>query len=66
MYDEIHLNNASVIKLSLSVSNFSHQINQAVSLIDLDKDMQETALTKEINWMRDRFGIDIIKTGREL
>ena len=66
MYDEIHLNNASVIKLSLSVSNFSHQIHQAVSLIDLDKDMQETALTKEINWMRDRFGIDIIKTGREL
>ncbi len=66
MYDEMHLNNASIIKLSLSVSNFSHQIHQAVSLIDLESDMQEAALTKEINRMRDRFGIDIIKTGLEL
>jgi DNA polymerase IV len=66
MFDEIALQSGSVIKISLSVSNFSHQKHQAVSLIDFEEDVKAAKLTDAMNLLRDKFGIDIIKSGSEM
>ncbi len=66
MYKEISLPVKGAIKLSVTVSNFSAQHNKTLSLMDFDKDIYENKLSKEIQKLRERFGLDIIKTGDEL
>jgi len=65
IYDEIVLKNRAV-KLTINVSNFSYQQQKTLSLIDLDEDIHDSKLSVEIKKLRDRFGLDIIKTGNEL
>ncbi len=66
MYDEIMLANKGAIKISVNVSNFTSQHRKTLSLLDIDEDMEEHKLSKEIQKLRERFGLDIIKTGDEL
>jgi len=66
MYKEISLHAKGAIKISVNVSNFSAQHKKTLSLIELDKDIYENKLSKEIQKLRERFGLDIIKTGDEL
>ena len=66
MYTEIANKNKGAIKLTLNVSNFSNKNKKTLSLIDFDEDFHENKLTKEIHHLRERFGLDIIKTGDEL
>ena len=65
MYQEIVLNKGA-IKLSLNVSNFTNQHKKTLSLMDLDEDIAHNKLTLELQKLRERFGLDIIKTGDEL
>jgi DNA polymerase-4 len=65
MFEEIVLKNRAV-KLTINVSNFSYQQQKTLSLIDLDEDISDNKLSVEIQKLRDRFGLDIIKTGNEL
>jgi len=66
IYDEISLSNSGAIKLSLNASNFTSQHQKTFSLMELDKDRVEQKLTQEIQYLRERFGLDIIKTADEL
>ena len=66
MYAEIVLPKKGAIKLSINVSNFTSQHKKTLSLLDLDEDIQENKLSKEVQKLRERFGLDIIKTGDEL
>ena len=66
MYEEIVQVNKGAIKLTLSVSNFSAQNQKTLSLMDFDEDKHENKLSREIQNLRERFGLDIIKTGDEL
>ena len=66
MYEEIAYREKGAIKLSLNVSNFSSQHKKTFSLIDLEYDIDKYKLSKEIHKLRERFGLDIIKTGDEL
>ena len=66
MYDEIVHHSLGAIKLTLNVSNFTNQQHKTLSLLDLNEDMEKAKLTKEIQGLRDKFGIDIIKSGVEL
>ena len=66
MYEEIALPSKGAIKLSLNVSNFSEQHHKTLSLLEIDTDMNEKKLSKNIQNLRERFGLDIIKTGDEL
>ncbi len=66
MYTEIAHLKKGAIKLSLNVSNFTSQHKKTLSLMDLDEDIHENKLSKEIQKLRERFGLDIIKTGDEL
>ena len=65
MYEEIALEKG-VIKLSLNVSNFTNQHRKTLSLINLNEDIEYNKLSIEIQNLRERFGLDIIKTGDEL
>jgi len=66
MYEEIVQSNKGAIKLTLNVSNFCTQHKKTFSLMDLDEDIENYTLSKEIQKLRERFGLDIIKTGDEL
>ena len=65
MFEEIVLKKGS-IKLSLNVSNFTNQHKKTLSLMDLEKDMEQNKLSTQLQDLRERFGLDIIKTGGEL
>ena len=66
MYDEIAHHNQSAIKLTISVSNFNHINHKTLSLIDMSDDIVEHKMSIEIQELRDKFGLDIIKNANEL
>jgi DNA polymerase-4 len=66
MYDEIVYQNAGAIKLTINVSNFSDEKGATPSLFDFEEDIKKAELTKKIQGLRDKFGLDIIKSGVEL
>jgi DNA polymerase-4 len=66
IYDEIVQRNKGAIKLTLSVSNFSSVHRRTLSLIDFESDISKKHLHQNIHALRERFGLDIIKTGNEL
>jgi DNA polymerase-4 len=65
MYKEIAIDKGA-IKLSLNVSNFTNQHKKTLSLMDLEVDIEQNKLSVELQKLRERFGLDIIKTGDEL
>ncbi len=66
MYAEVVQINKGAVKLTLSVSNFSRQHKKTLSFMELDTDLTACNLSKDIQKLRERFGLDIIKTGNEL
>jgi len=66
MYAEIFHAGKGAVKLSLNVSNFTSQHKKTLSLLDFDEDTLHHTLSLEIQKMRERFGLDIIKTADEL
>ena len=66
MYEEIAPAGKGAVKLSLNVSNFTSQHTKTLSLLDHDEDLLHHTLSLEIQKMRERFGLDIIKTADEL
>lgn len=66
MYDEIVQRNKGAVKLTLNVSNFSSLHKKTLSMMDLDQDILEQKLSQKMQILRERFGLDIIKTGDEL
>jgi len=65
MYDNISYQKGA-IKLSLNVSNFTNQHKKTLSLLDLENDLVNHKLSQKIQGLRERFGLDIIKTADEL
>jgi len=65
MYKDIYLTKGA-IKITLNVSNFTSQHKKTLSLMYLDDDMEQNKLSNELQKLRERFGLDIIKTGDEL
>lgn len=66
MYDEIALPGYGAVKLSLSVSGFVHQHPKTLSILSYSTDTKQHGLTRHIQLLRRKFGIDIVKTGNEL
>jgi len=66
MYDEIAYQNGGAIKLTINVSNFSDEKGATPSLFDFEEDVKKAEFTKKIQGLRDRFGLDILKSGVEL
>jgi len=66
IYDEISIPANGAIKLTLNVSNFTSQYPKTLSLIDIERDIIECNRSHVLQNLRDRFGLDIIKSGSEL
>jgi len=66
MYNEIKILDKGAIKISVNVSNFTTQHRKTLSLLDIDEDMREHRLSQETHKLRERFGLDILKTGNEI
>jgi len=66
MYKEMSHPGKGSVKLSLNVSNFSSQHKKTLSLLYIQNDISEQRLSREIQKLRERFGLDIIKTADEL
>jgi len=65
MYDEIVRVGAGAIKISIAVSDFISNNPRTLSMLDLNEDIKQSRLTKYMQKLRDRFGLDIIKSGSE-
>jgi DNA polymerase-4 len=67
MFEEISFPGKGAIKLSLNVSNFADQQHKKTySLLDIHEDRSDHDLSRKIQGLRERFGLDIIKTADEL
>jgi len=55
-----------VIQLNLTVSNFVENKNHSFDIFEYENDKKNLELTKKINALRDKYGIDIIKNATEL
>lgn len=66
MYEEIILPGRGAVKLTLNVSNFTMHHARTLSLLDLNDDICAHALSCHIHSLRERFGLDIVKTADEL
>jgi len=66
MYDEIKLPHKGAVKITVNVSNFTSHHRKTLSLLDYDEDVREKELSVKIHELRERFGLDILKTGDEL
>ncbi len=65
MFESIVLHGEGAIKLSLSISHFTSQHKRTLSLLEFDIDMRYKKLSQNIQLLREKFGIDIVKTGNE-
>jgi DNA polymerase-4 len=66
MYKEIVIPTKGAVKITLNVTNFTSQHQKTLSLLDLDEDLKEKRLGEKVHELRERFGLDIMKTGDEL
>ncbi len=66
MYDNIVYKNSGAIKLTINVSNFNKLEGSTMSLFDFEDDAKKALLGKDIQSLRDKFGLDIVKFGVEL
>ena len=65
MFEHIYKQNIGVIKLSLHVSNFVKS-NKTYSLFEYENDRRYSNLTNDIQKLRKKYGLDIIKSASEI
>jgi len=66
LLNQIWQENRGVIKLRVTVSNFSDSKNRTISLLDLEEDLKQQNLDSAITKLRAEFGLDILKNGNEI
>ena len=66
LFASIHLAGRPGVKLTLSVSDFTHLHPRTLSLLELEQDRRSRALGEKIHRLRERFGLDAIRTADEL
>ena len=66
IFMEIDLSYGFITKISMSVSNFSYQKLKALSLIDFQNDYKQKKITASLQKLREKYSLDIVKSGSEL
>ena len=56
----------NIIQVNITLSNFEENKNITMDLLNYEEDTKQLKLTKSLQQLRDKFGIDIIKSGGEL
>jgi len=65
IFETIYRDDLGVIKLTINVTNFSNK-TQIYSLFDNENDIKQNKLTSQVQKLRDKFGLDIVKSASEL
>lgn len=55
-----------IIQITISVSKFDEKYHNTFNLFNYEEDKKQSSLTNSIQFLREKFGIDIIKSGGEL
>jgi DNA polymerase-4 len=55
-----------VIQLNLTVSNFSNEKEFTYNIFEYENDLKKRELSNKLQYLRNKYGIDIIKTASEL
>lgn len=55
-----------IVRLSLSLRNFREKPRCDISLFDLYLDKKATRLDSQTRKLREKYGVDVVKTGKEL
>lgn len=66
LFEACRLEYGCVIKISMSVYNFSYQKRTPFSLLDIVEDHQARRLTESLQRLREKYSMDIVKSGSEL
>ncbi len=67
LFNEIDIyKNSHIIRLSLSLSNFHSHSSHIYSILDLNKDRKYEKLYQNISKIRERYGLDIVKSAVEM
>jgi DNA polymerase-4 len=67
MFDKIdNYQNHYIVQINISLSNFEENKIMTMNLLSFEDDTQQAKLTSSMHKLRDKFGIDIIKSGGEL
>ncbi len=66
MYNAIYHQNSGAIKLTVNVSDFTSNHFKTLSFLELEADQKAVELSRSLQSVRKRFGLDIIKTANEL
>jgi len=65
-FERIHLSGFAATKLSLSVSDFTHLHPRTLSLLEWEQDLRQRRITERVQEVRERFGLDALRTANEL
>jgi len=66
LFRRIHRRGERGVKLSLSVSGFTRHHPRTLSLLEAEGDRKARELTLHLQRLRERFGLDAVRTGNEL
>ncbi len=66
LYDGCALFGACATKISMSVSNFTYQKYTSLSLLEIYSDKPKQQLSRSLQYLREKYSLDIVKTGGEL
>jgi len=66
MFAQIVRSDLPAVKLTLNVSDFTTRNPRTLSLLEYDHDLKARALTEKIHEVRQKFGLDVIRTANEL
>ncbi len=66
LYAECEISGACATKISMSVSNFTYQKHTAFSLLEIYRDKPQNRLSQSLQMLREKYSLDIVKTGGEL
>lgn len=67
LFDKIDIHRShAIIQLNLTLSNFSENKPTTMNLLSFEEDNKQVNLTHSMQKLRDKFGIDIIKSAGEL
>ncbi len=57
---------SAIIRLSLSLHNFRHGPQKHLSLFDLYQDRKAAHLSSQMQKLRQKYGVDVVRSGKEL
>jgi DNA polymerase-4 len=64
--NKIDIYHHAIVQITITLSNFQENKHNTLDMFNLEEDIKQTKITSAMQKLRDKFGIDIIKSGGEL